>query len=160
MNTRALILLFPMPTSIWIRGRLSFFTSKISGNIFYFLICFRDKHFIFNLFSIAANGFIFECRELQHTECCVSVLGRISIDGPCFVRKVDGLLLDAWTSQVVRTWSVFSNSKQPCQHSGSLLIKMGKILNRLRDPSAKQFKKTISYRNDNRRVCELCTEEH
>jgi hypothetical protein len=81
MNTRALILLFPMPTSIWIRGRLSFFTSKISGNIFYFLICFWDKHFIFNLFNIAANGFIFECRELQHTECCVSVLGRISIEG-------------------------------------------------------------------------------
>ncbi len=25
---------------------------------------------------------------------------------------------------------------------------------------AKQIKKTISYRNDNRRVCELCTEEH
>ncbi|EFX71810.1 hypothetical protein DAPPUDRAFT_326852 [Daphnia pulex] len=48
-------------------------------------------------FSIAANGFIFECRELQHTERCVSVLGRISIDGPCFVRKVDGLLLNART---------------------------------------------------------------
>jgi hypothetical protein len=34
---------------------------------------------------------------MQQTEFCVSVLGCISTDGPCFVRKVDGLHLDAQT---------------------------------------------------------------
>jgi hypothetical protein len=41
----------------------------------------------FNLFTITADGFIFKCRELQHTESCFFVLGCILIDEHCFVFK-------------------------------------------------------------------------
>lgn len=40
---------------------------------------------------------MYACMEHQHTERCVSVLGCISIDGPCFVKKVAGLQMDART---------------------------------------------------------------
>ncbi len=47
-----------------------------------------------------------------------------------------------------------------CQLWELLLVKMENMLNWLRDSSAEQLKKTIPYRKDNRRVCELRTEEH
>jgi hypothetical protein len=94
-NIRALIFLMPMQTPIWFRGRMLFFTSDMSGNILNFLICCRDLNFKFNLFSIVTDGFTFKCPGLQHTECCVSVLGCILINGPCFVKKIDGLHLYA-----------------------------------------------------------------
>ncbi len=64
------------------------FMSNMSGNILNFLICYREKNFKFNLLIIATDGFTFKCPELKHTECFVSVLGCISIDDPCFVKKL------------------------------------------------------------------------
>jgi hypothetical protein len=68
----------------------------MSGYILNFLICCRDLNLKFKLFSIDADVSHLNARNCS-TDCCVSVLGCISIDGPCFVRKFYGPNLDART---------------------------------------------------------------